>query len=294
MRNLRILLLLCWSLRLAGTANADDLVWPRIPYCPQDNMNYTRGDAFQANLNALLSSLPTAAATSSGFVTNTSVATATPDQQASGIVQCRADITPSDCLACLNNTAREMAEGGACQGRKNAMLVHEGCLLRYSNASFFGAPDTGDPIFSVGNVQNDVSTQPEKFASRLSALMGNLTWKAAYGSPRKFAVGEVYHAAFVTIYGMARCTEDMGADDCYLCLEIVVKTIPKCCSGKEGGRVFARSCSVRFEVYRFYNEEAAEAAMSPASPPAPGGGGRVNGSDHSASPTKHRLVVLAL
>nr|CAB3472300.1 unnamed protein product [Digitaria exilis] len=31
-----------------------------------------------------------------------------------------------------------------------------------------------------------------------------------------------------------------------------VMTIPKCCSGKEGGRVFGRSCSVRFEVYRFY------------------------------------------
>ncbi|CAL4958020.1 unnamed protein product [Urochloa decumbens] len=202
MRNLRILLLLCWSLRLAGTANADDLVWPQIPYCPQDNMNYTHGDTFQAKLDALLSSL-SAAAASSGFATNTTGGGAVTPDQVFGLAQCRGDITLSDCRACLNNTAREMAGGGACQGRKNAMLVHEGSLLRYSNASFFGAPDTGDPIFSVGNVQNDVSTQPEKFASRLSTLMGNLTWKAAYGSPRKFAVGEVYHAAFVTIYGMA-------------------------------------------------------------------------------------------
>ncbi|CAO2185533.1 unnamed protein product [Urochloa humidicola] len=278
MRSLHILLLLCWSVRLAGTANADDLVWPVIPYCPQDNMNYTRGDAFQANLDALLSSLPAAAAASSGFATNTTGGAAAAPDQVFGLAQCRSDITPSDCRACLNNTAREMAGGSACLGQKNAMLVHEGCLLRYSNASFFGAPDNGDPIFSVGNVQNDVSTQPERFASQLSALMGNLTRKAAYGSPHMFAIGEVRHASFVTIYGMARCTEDMTDDNCYICLNIVVKTIPKCCSGKEGGRVFSRSCSVRFEVYRFYNEEAAEAAMSPAP-----GGGRINGSSQSGS-----------
>ncbi|CAO2204770.1 unnamed protein product [Urochloa humidicola] len=272
MRSLRILLLVCWSLSLAGTTIADDLMWPRIPYCPLENMNYTRGDAFQANLDALLSSLPAATVTSSGFATSTTGGAAATPAQVFGLAQCRADITPSDCAACLNHTAHEMATGGACPGQKNAMLVYEGCLLCYSNTSFFGAPDNGDPIFSVGNVQNNVSTQPERFASELSALMGNLTGKAAYGSPRKFAVGEVRHAAFVTIYGMARCTEDMTADNCYICLEIVVKTIPKCCSGKEGGRVFSQSCSVRFEVYRFYNEEAAEAAMSPASLPAPGGG----------------------
>ncbi|CAO2180824.1 unnamed protein product [Urochloa humidicola] len=276
MRSLHILLLLCWSLQLAGKANADELVWPRIPCCPQDNMNYTRGDAFQANLDALLSSLPAAAAASSGFATNTTGGAAAAPNQVFGLAQCRGDITPSDCRACLNNTASEMAGGSACLGQKNAMLVHEGCLLRYSNASFFGAPDNGDPIFSVGNVQNNVWTQPERFASQLSALMGNLTRKAAYGSPHKFAVGEVRHADFVTIYGMARCTEDMTADNCYICLEIVVKTIPKCCSGKESGRVFSRSCSVRFEVYRFYNEVAAEAAMSLAP-----GGGRVNGSEQS-------------
>nr|CAB3472301.1 unnamed protein product [Digitaria exilis] len=238
-------------------------------------MSYTSGDAFQANLATLLSSLPAAAAASSGFAENNTGIT---PAQAYGLAQCRADVGMSSCRACLNHTAREIAS--ACPGRRNAMLVYEGCLLRYSNASFFGAPDTGDPIYQVSDVQNNVRQAPEQFASRLSELMDNLTMKAAYGSRRMFAVGAVNHAPFVTIYGMARCTEDTAPDDCNSCLEIVTKTIPKCCSGKEGGRVFARSCSVRFELYRFYNEEAAEAAMAPASSPATGGE-LVNGSDHS-------------
>ncbi|CAL5020679.1 unnamed protein product [Urochloa decumbens] len=104
------------------------------------------------------------------------------------------------------------------------MLVYEGCLLRYSNASFFGVPGTWDPV----PVPNDTNlTQPEQFMSQLNVLMDDLTRKAAYGSPRK-----------------------------------------------EGGRIFVRRCWVRFEIYPFYNEQAAEAAMSPTPPP-------VNGSDLS-------------
>ncbi|RLM91410.1 putative receptor-like protein kinase [Panicum miliaceum] len=252
-------------------------------------MNYRRGDAFQANLDALFSFLSAAAAASSGFAMSTAGGAA-PDQ-AYGLAQCRGDVSVSDCRACLNHTAHEMAAGGsACASRRNAMLVHEGCLLRYSNASFFGAPYNGDPIYEVANVQNNAA-QPERFASRLSALLSSLKSKAAYGSLRMFAIGAVGHTPFVTIYGMARCTWDTAADDCNICLDIVVKTIPKCCSGKEGGRVFARSCLVRFEVYRFYNEETAEAAMAPALPPA-SGGGRVNGSDLSGSPRSTGQLTL--
>ena len=263
------ILLLCASL-LAATTNADN---PLFTDCPT-NTNYTRGSAFEASLGALLSSLPAAAAASSGFADN--VTGSAPGSQAYGLAQCRADLNASACRACLDGAARDMAAG--CPGQKSAMLIYDGCLLRHSNASFFGAADTSVSVW-VWNTQN--ATQPaEEFRSRLGALMRNLTARAAYASPRMFAAGETGLTPFVNIYGMAQCTRDLAAADCNSCLAAAVASIPSCCDGKQGGRVLYRTCSIRFEVYPFYDALAAEAAMSPSPAPAPGGGS-VNGSDQS-------------
>ncbi|XP_025805201.1 putative receptor-like protein kinase At4g00960 isoform X1 [Panicum hallii] len=268
MSSLLPILLFCSSL-LAATTNAADL-W--FTDCPT-NTNYTRGGAFEGNLDALLSSLPAAAVASYGFAKN--VTGSAPGSQAYGIAQCRADLNASDCRACLDGSARDMA--ARCPGQKSAMLIYDGCLLRHSNASFFGAADASVRV-AMWNPQN--TTQPEEFRSLLGELMRNLTARAAYASPRMFAAGETGLTPFVNIYGMAQCTRDVAADDCNLCLSSAVAFIPNCCEGKQGGRVITRTCSIRFEVYPFYNAQAAEAAMSPAPAPAPGGGS-VNGSDHS-------------
>jgi len=68
---LPLLLLGWWCLRLTATTNnADNLKFYITTEC-SNNMNYTRGSAFQANLDAIHSSLPDAAAASSGFAENT-------------------------------------------------------------------------------------------------------------------------------------------------------------------------------------------------------------------------------
>ncbi|CAD6271725.1 unnamed protein product [Miscanthus lutarioriparius] len=223
MWNLLPLLFLGSSL-LVATTNADD---PWYTDCPS-NTNYTRGSAFQANLDALLSSLPAAAAASSGFADN--VTGAAPGQQAYGLAQCRGDVNASACLACLDGSARHMA--ASCPGQKEAMLIYDECLLRHSNESFFGAADTSVRLWLV-NTQN--TTEPEEFRSRLGALMGNLTARAAFASPRMFAAGETAVTPFVNIFGMAQCTRDLAADDCNRCLVSAVALIPNCCDGKQGG-----------------------------------------------------------
>ncbi|EES18427.1 putative receptor-like protein kinase At4g00960 [Sorghum bicolor] len=272
MHGLLPILLLCSSL-LATTPTAGS---PTAESCPSDT-NYTRGSAFQANLDALLSSLPaTAAAASTGFATN-STGTSTDDQAAYGLAQCRADVIgTSSCSTCLNGTAQDVA-AGKCAGQKKAVLVYDNCLLRLSDERFFGAVDMSVVNYLL-NTQN--ATQPEQFATQLGALMNNITRKAALESPRMFAVGSAAVTPFVNIYGMAQCTRDLTADDCNRCLVNAVSSIPSCCSGKKGGQLIYTSCSIRFEVEPFYSIQAAEAAMSPA--PAPGGG-LVNGSDHSGT-----------
>jgi hypothetical protein len=258
-------LLLCSFLLLAVPTNAED---PFYTDCPS-NTNYTRGSAFQANLDALLSSIPGAAAASSGFAEN--VTDPGPDQ-VYGYAQCRGDVNASDCRACLDAAARDM--GSKCTaGQKTAGLFYDKCLLRHSNASFFGDLDTSVVVW-LPNGQN--ATQPA-FSSMLGTLMGNVTERAAYASPRKFAVGSAALTPFESIYGMAQCTRDLAPDDCNRCLVSAVGFIPTCCHRKQGGRILYRSCFIRFELYPFYNVQAAEAAMSPFPSP---GGGPVNGSDH--------------
>ncbi|WVZ99036.1 hypothetical protein U9M48_044393 [Paspalum notatum var. saurae] len=264
-------ILLCSTLLFTTTtiAAAADLWYTDC----SSNTNYTQGSAFQSNLDALLSSLPAAAAASSGFTDN--VTGAAPDQ-AFGLAQCRADVNASACLACLDGSVQHMAAGG-CPGQKDAMLIYDECLLRHSNASFFGVVDTSVVVY-VWNPEN--ATQPQQFAAALGTLMGNVTAKAAYESPRMFAAGSAAVTPFVHIYGMAQCTRDLDADGCNQCLVTAVASIPQCCDGKQGGRVIFRTCFIRFEVYPFYNVQAAEAAMSPAAP-APGGGPTINGGDQS-------------
>uniref|UniRef100_A0ACD5X5D5 Uncharacterized protein n=1 Tax=Avena sativa TaxID=4498 RepID=A0ACD5X5D5_AVESA len=204
---------------------------------------------------------------------------AAPDR-AYGLAQCRADVTASDCLTCLNTTVQDMAS--LCPGQKNAMIYYEECLLRHANASFFGVADTSSVKY-WWNPQN--ATQPERFMSLLGPLMGNLTERAAYASPRLFAADTADVSSFDRIYGMAQCTRDLDNDDCNSCLVIAVSRIPTCCDGKQGGRVIFPTCFIRFEVYPFFNSQAAEAAMSPAPPPAPAGAGAgVNGSADNSTP----------
>ncbi|KAL6609732.1 hypothetical protein ACP70R_039701 [Stipagrostis hirtigluma subsp. patula] len=260
MSSLLPILLFCSSL-LVATTNADD---PVVNDCPS-NTNYTRGSAFQANLDALLSSLPAAAAASSGFAKN--ITGAAPGDQAYGLAQCRADVNASDCRACLDGSVRDMAR--MCPGRKNAMVIYDRCLLRHSSASFFGAADTSVLLY-LTNTQN--TTGPVDFEGAVMNFIG----KAAYASPRMFAAGNISLTPFVESYSLAQCTRDLAHDECNSCLVSAVASIPKCCGGKQGGQVIYRSCSIRFEAYPFYNVQSAEAAMSPTSAP---GGGPVNGTD---------------
>ncbi|CAD6333400.1 unnamed protein product [Miscanthus lutarioriparius] len=258
-RSLLPLVLICASssvLLLTATTNADNLTFYMKADC-LDSTNYTRGSAFQANLDAILSSLPAAAAaSSSGFAKNITGGAA-PDQ-VYGLAQCRGDISAERCRACLVNSAREVAS--RCPGRKSAVLIYEGCLLRYSNASFFGEADTSNPLYMC---DLDNATQPQ-FASSLDGLMRSLAEKA-YGSPRLFAAGSVDLADYEKIYGMVQCTRDLGPDDCEGCLATnAVSKIQtyKNCSGRQGGRLFNWSCYIRFEVAPFFNAQAAETAMS--------------------------------
>ncbi|KAI5019317.1 hypothetical protein ZWY2020_044205 [Hordeum vulgare] len=249
-------------LLLTGAAMAAADLWNTD--CPKDT-NYTRGGVFQANLDSLLAFLPAAAASAtSGFAENT---TGTAPDEAYGLAHCRADVNASVCRACLEDAATK------CPGQKTSTIYYDDCLLRHSNVSFFGVADTSLWVYMCNP---DNATQPGLFRTQLGALMSNLSSRAA-SSPRLFAAGTVDLTPFLKIYGMSYCMGDLAGDDCNRCLDIAVTYIPRSCDGRAGGRISARSCYIRYELYRFYNAQATEAAMNPPPPPAPA----INGSDNS-------------
>jgi hypothetical protein len=239
MHSLAVLLLNLLNLSLSATTTNDD--GPIKVDCPSET-NYTSGGAFDANLHALLSSLPAAAAASSGFAKNSTGAL--PDQ-AFGFAQCRADIAVSNastCRACLDSALGNVK--GMCSSGKTALILYEDCVLRYSDTSFFGAADTS----WWRHACSSENAQPVLFMQGLHELLNNLTSMAAYGTPRMFAAGALELTPYVRLYGMARCTRDLAGDDCMACLSDATDSITKACNRRDGARIYYRSCSVRYEV----------------------------------------------
>ncbi|TVU20009.1 hypothetical protein EJB05_36195, partial [Eragrostis curvula] len=141
------LFLICsLSLLAAPTIAEDDINFECV-----SNTNYTRGGAFQANLDALLSSLPAAAAASWGFAKN-----------AYGLAQCRRDVSAPVCSKCVEKLAQKLRAG--CRGLKSGIIFSETCMLRHSNVSFFGEADSSYLIYY--NAAENV-TEPELFKAGL-------------------------------------------------------------------------------------------------------------------------------
>lgn len=63
-----------------------------------------------------------------------------------------------------------------------------------------------------------------------------------------------------TIYMLAQCRRDLSSSDCGGCLiDVIGSTIPWTRLGSLGGRILYPSCILRFELFQFYDLEAAAA-----------------------------------
>ncbi|RXH86010.1 hypothetical protein DVH24_017063 [Malus domestica] len=135
-------------------------------------------------------------------------------------------------------------------------------MVRYSNVSIFGVEED-DPVKFVPGVNN--TPNAEQFKLVLKPLLETLSEKAAAGdTTTKFAAGHaLFPATNQIIYAIVQCTPDLDRQNCSDCLEEAISDIPKCCEGKEGGRILRPSCNLRFEVNLFYDA----AAYSPVNLP---------------------------
>ena len=99
--------------------------------------NVSSNGTFRANLNTLISTFSSNTQIDYGFY-NFSAGEGTDKVYATGL--CRADLTPTDCRICLNNSGHELLQ--LCPNEKEGIMWYMNCTVRYSNNSIFGVMET--------------------------------------------------------------------------------------------------------------------------------------------------------
>ena len=207
------------------------------------NNNRSAGSTkFQSNLGALLSR---SLNNESGISSFSMVSEGEDPDKVYGLFLCRPDVSKHICRSCIDAATLKIVQD--CQHTKEAIIWYNECFLRYSNRSFFSNLEMS-PTLYMWNAEN--ASDPDKFDQKLGEMFQNLTAEAT-SSDGMYEIGQVVASNFLTLYGVVQCTRDLRMSYCRRCLDEVVGYIPNFMEGKQGGRVLAPSCYIRYEVYPF-------------------------------------------
>ncbi|XP_035544101.1 cysteine-rich receptor-like protein kinase 26 isoform X5 [Juglans regia] len=213
-----------------------------------DRDNFISNSTYKANLNHLLHSISNSTEIINNGFYNSSYGQNINEVRAIGL--CRGDVPLDICRGCLYNASYLLPE--LCPDHKEAIGWYDHCMLRYSNRSILGVIETS-PNFTMWGINNVSANYVDQFFDVARSLLERLRSQAAASySLRKFAAGNATVSNFKTIYALVQCTPDLSEQECNDCLLGASEGIPRCCDGKEGGRIARPSCDIRFEVYPFY------------------------------------------
>ncbi|KAL1218519.1 Cysteine-rich receptor-like protein kinase 5 [Cardamine amara subsp. amara] len=107
--------------------------------------------------------------------------------------------------------------------------------------------------------------------------MSEATEEAA-SSPRKFAFKKANYTSSKTVYVLVQCISDLTTENCTSCLQQIIKKLPR---NETGARLVWPTCTLRYELYPFYNETLTYLSSPPHQalpppPPQPGKGTNTN------------------
>ncbi|TVU40128.1 hypothetical protein EJB05_13578, partial [Eragrostis curvula] len=212
----------------------------------------TRGASFEANLLRFRDAVQDTAAADAGFLNATFAGGGdAAEDTVYGLATCLADAERADCAACLAGAVAELpaTRCAAQDGRRGMVLWYAHCLVRYDNASFFGAADTSPARrFAVPNPNN--FSDPRRLGAARERLAGRMV-AAAAGSPGHFAFDGEEVTANMTLHGLAQCTQDLPAAECDRCLASHMSWLAGCCADMDGVRLNGPSCYLRYEFMGF-------------------------------------------
>jgi hypothetical protein len=237
---LPLLLLLLMPLAAAET-------WPSCG----DSGEYKSNSTYEANLRLLSSTLPKKAASSTTLYATDTVGNV--PNVIFGLALCRGDSNASACEGCLITAFQDAQDH--CANNKDATVYYNSnpCMLRFSNQNFL-ATTLNDNILVVVSIESlmmNISTRAESFRLLLFTLL-NSTSQSAANSSRRFTTSRLDVSSFPTLYCLMQCTPDLTADDCTACLQPYSQYALKYMDGKKGGRVLGTRCTMRYEIYPFF------------------------------------------
>ena len=181
-------------------------------FCIEGVGNYTRNSTYKANLNTLLSSLPSDNAFDYGFY---NFSAGQNSERVNAIGLCRVDLTPDACRSCLNDSSLQLTE--LCSNQKEAIGWYNNCMLQYSNRSIFSTEEDL-PAFSMHNV-NNVSNGDE-FNQVLGTCSPALKAKLLRVIRFKKLQQEKWMClSFQNIYALVQCTPGLSKLSYSNCIE---------------------------------------------------------------------------
>ncbi|KAI4323603.1 hypothetical protein L6164_023196 [Bauhinia variegata] len=228
-------------------------------YACLDQSSTPPSSTYQANLNNLITTLSSDAATSNGFGNRTSGTGQ--NTVVYGLFFCRGDINTSFCHSCVQNISRMIMRH--CPNNASAVLWYPFCLLRYSNQNFFAKLTVSPRIPMFDATQN--FTSAGEFDSDARILMNGLIQTAAE-TPMMFGTHMFNINGTQRRYGWVQCSRDITSEECRTCLSNMLEDVDNCCQEKKVWRIFSPSCVVMYETQPFFLDNTD--TVSPATQPA--------------------------
>ncbi|KAF7026108.1 hypothetical protein CFC21_038239 [Triticum aestivum] len=220
------------------------------PFCGNSG-NYESNSTYKANLRHLSSTLPKKAATSTTlFATDTH---GNVPNVIFALALCRGDYNASACEGCLVTAFQDGQEN--CPNSKDTTVYYYGnpCMLRFSNQNFL-ATTVNDKIHVIAvsmEMPLNTSIRDDSFRFLLFTLLNN-TAQSAENSPRRFTTSRLDVSSLPTVYCLMQCTPDLTADDCAACFQPYPSLTFRHMDGNKGGQILGTRCSMRYEIYPFF------------------------------------------
>ncbi|WOL20123.1 cysteine-rich repeat secretory protein 12 [Canna indica] len=230
MSKVLLLLLFSFAAFLTTTASASD-DYNVFVYAGCSQPKYTVGSPYQVNVESLLASLINAASFSS--YANFTSAPASGASPAYGLLQCRGDLSVSDCQSCVRSGLSQLSS--LCPSAAGAAIQLRGCFVRYGNDSFLGKPDTGVLYKKCGPAAG--GGYNSDLLSMRDAALADLTTSGA-GAYRVGAAGYVQ--------AVAQCVGDQSAKECDDCVAAAVAQLRALCGYAVAGDAYLGKCYGRY------------------------------------------------
>uniref|UniRef100_A0A0A0LUW3 Gnk2-homologous domain-containing protein n=1 Tax=Cucumis sativus TaxID=3659 RepID=A0A0A0LUW3_CUCSA len=234
--------------------------------CSNKTGNYTANSIYSANLQHILSSLPTDERIVEGFL---NISYGKGSNRVNAIALCRGDLPQEVCRSCFGDSVLELPT--RCPNEKEAVIWYPNCMFRYSNRWIFGVVQDA-PSFWIWNIEDAQDLQG--FSKAVQGLLTQVAEEAALGDSKlKFAAGNVSieNEDYSSVYGLVQCTPDISQSECFDCLQTLAGVVQTRCPGKIGARMMRPNCILRYEIQSFFDPAVSIPSQStpPPSPPSP-------------------------